>query len=199
MTLSTAADDQTQRGVVTYGFRPSLMGAPRNFALHPDAMHWEIGRHSGRLPYRSIRRIRLSYRPMTMQMHRFEMEIWSDAAPKLVIASSSSRSMVEQERQDPGYRAFVHGLHRHLRECGAEPILRAGTASVLYWPGIVLFAMMLVAMPVMLLRLPRGDALWGAALVVAVTALFLWQLGKFFWLNRPATYTVDSVPEAVLP
>jgi hypothetical protein len=186
-------------GAIAYGFRPSLMGAPQQFAVEPDALDWDIGRHSGRIPYRSISRIRLSYRPVTLQLHRFQIEIWSDAAPKLIIASSSWRSMVEQERQDPAYRAFVVALHRRIAESGARPALHAGAPAFAYWPGAVLFVVMLAVFPWMLAKTARGDAFWGTALVALVMGVFLWQIGGFFWRNRPTGYAADAIPEAVLP
>ena len=41
-----------------------------------------------RTPYDRIRRIRLSFRPMTMQNYRFLTEVWTADGPKLQIAST---------------------------------------------------------------------------------------------------------------
>ena len=53
------------------------MGAPWEFRLRPDALEWRMGRQEGRILYGRIRRIRLSFRPVTMQTRRFVTEIWS--------------------------------------------------------------------------------------------------------------------------
>jgi hypothetical protein len=203
MSTNEAAEETHASGradAVAYMFRPSLMGAPQEFAVEQDALVWSIGRHSGRIPYRSIRRIRLSYRPVTLQMHRFLMEVWSDAAPKLSIASTSWRTLVEQERLDRPYREFVRALHRRLVEAGARPMLRAGSSPLVYWPGVAVFGGLGLALPTMMIRTgASGDALWGAIIVALVVGLFLWQLGNFFWRNRPITYSAEAVPAAVLP
>ncbi len=40
----------------------------------------------------------------------------------------------------------------------------------------------------------------GALLFLAgFVALFCWQIGWFLYLNRPRSYTLDAVPEDVLP
>src|SRR4029079_16586599 len=87
----------------SYAFKPSLLGAACRFTLKPDAMEWQIGRRSGRTRYDRFRAVRLSYRPVTMQSHRFVAEIWSPDHPKIQIVSASWRSPFEQERLDKGY------------------------------------------------------------------------------------------------
>ncbi|HET9902956.1 MAG TPA: hypothetical protein VFQ27_04565 [Xanthobacteraceae bacterium] len=185
--------------ILRYSFRPSLLGAPQEFALERDALLWSVGNRSGRIPYRSIRQIRLSYRPVTLQMYRFQTEIWAENAPKLAIASCSWRSMVEQERQDQAYRTFVVALHQRLARSGTRPLLRAGVPHLTYWPGVVLFAAMALILPWAVARTASADAFWSTALVALLIAVFLWQIGGFFWRNRPAAYTAEAIPEAVLP
>ena len=62
------------------------------FRLAPDALEWEVGFRTGRVRYGDIKRVRLSFRPMTLQNHRFIAELWPSNGPKLTIASSSWRS-----------------------------------------------------------------------------------------------------------
>ena len=50
-----------------YSYKPSLMGAAFEFRLRPDALEWSKGRYEGRTPYDRIQRVRLSFRPITMQ------------------------------------------------------------------------------------------------------------------------------------
>ena len=88
------------------------------FTLKPDALEWQIGRRSGRVRYDRVRAVRLSYRPVTMQTHRFITEIWSADNPKIQIVSVSWRSIMEQERLDKAYSAFVTELHRRVSARG---------------------------------------------------------------------------------
>ncbi|MGZ3320193.1 MAG: hypothetical protein ACXU9C_04340, partial [Xanthobacteraceae bacterium] len=111
-------DDATRRcdpaADPVYIHKPSLMGAPWELRLRPEALEWRTGRHEGRIPYARVTRVRLSFRPVTMQTRRFLAEVWSAGGPRLSIASTSWRSMVEQEAQDQAYGAFMRELHRRI-------------------------------------------------------------------------------------
>lgn len=196
-----AGSGSTAAAVVdtVYAYKPSLLGAPWEFRLEPDRLAFAAGTRSGSIPYREIRRVRLSFRPVTMQSHRFIAEIWSTTRPKLTIASTSWRGLVEQERLDQAYRDFVLDLHRRIAGSSASPVLDAGSPPLLYWPGVVIFAAIAVFVVLLLLRALVQDS-WGAVLFLAgFFALLLWQIGGFFRRNRPQRYTPQAVPEEVLP
>ena len=182
-----------------YSYKPSLMAPPQAFRAGPDALEWEVGRYSGRIPYRDIRRVRLLYRPANLQTHRFLAEIWAERAPKLKIASVSWWSLTEQRRQDVAYKAFIGALHRRLAEAGAESAFEAGSPPWLYWPGVLVFCGIALAIVLLIARGVQEGALGGAALAAVLLAFFLWQLGTFFVRNRPGSYRPDAIPAAVLP
>src|SRR5674476_151084 len=92
---------------VVYSYRPSLLGAAWQFKLADDGIDWVAGRRSGRIPFRDVRRVRMSFRPANLQSQRFLTEIWAAGAPKLEIVSSSWKSMFDQERLDKSYAAFI--------------------------------------------------------------------------------------------
>jgi hypothetical protein len=182
-----------------YAFKPSLMGTPFEFRLTPRALAWSKGPYTGDVPYDQIRRVRLTYRPMTVQSHRFLTEIWPVGGPKLQIASTSVRGLVEQERLDPAYRAFVTELHRRIAATGAPTAFVAGSPPLLYWPGVLVFVGASLALFSLSVRALLGGELAGIALVLGFFALFLWQVGTFFWRNQPGTYRPDAVPAQVIP
>jgi len=192
-----SADDAA--GEITYAYKPSLMGAPFEFRLTPDALVWSRGRQSGRTPYGLIRRIRLCFRPMTMQNYRFLAEVWTADGPKLQIASTSWKSLVEHERFDAGYRAFVTELSRRVGAAGGHTLFQAGSPVVLYWLGMVVFLGASFALAALIVRALQVEAWGGAAFIAAFLAFFLWQAGTFFHRNRPGTFRPDAVPPAVLP
>jgi hypothetical protein len=143
--------------------------------------------------------VRLLFRPMTMQSHRFLTEIWSRDAPKLTIASTSCRSMLEQQRQDAAYRNFVTALHRRIGAAGNNARLVAGSPGFLYWPGLVVFVVIALGLGALAVQGLRTQSLSGAALVGGFLALFLWQVGGYFRRNRPGTYRPDTLPRELLP
>jgi hypothetical protein len=194
-----AASAETGAGDPYYMYKPSMLGAAWEFALRPHGLEWRLGRHSGLLRYDRIRRVRLSFRPATMQSHRFLTEIWSADNPKITIASTSWRNLVEQARQDNAYSPFVIELHRRIAAAGANAQFTSGTPMPIYWLGAVVFVGIVAAMIALVVRSLLAKDWLGAALIAGLFALFGWQIGNFFRRNRPGRYDPNAVPVTVLP
>lgn len=192
-------DGATTGDTFAYAYKSSLMGAAFELRLTPEALEWNQGRSNGRVPYGRIRRIRLGYRPMTMQNYRFLGEIWPADGPKLMIASTSWKSLVEHQRLDAPYRAFVTELCRRTGASGGRTIFQAGSPVVVYWLGVAVFVGASLALAGLIVRALEVAAWSGAAFIAAFLGFFLWQAGTFFRRNRPQTFHPDSVPETVLP
>lgn len=184
---------------LVYMYRPSLLGAPFELKLTDTGLEWVAGRRSGRTAYRDISRVRMSYRPANMQAYRFITEIWSDGAPKLRAVSSSWKSMVQQERLDGPYSAFVTELHRRIAQSGAATRFEQGSNPFIFWPGVVVFAGVELGFAGLVVRALQADAKGGAAFIAVFMALFFWQGGNFLRRNRPGLYRPDALPEMLMP
>jgi hypothetical protein len=182
-----------------YAYRPSLLGAAWEFTLVGDGIDWTAGRKSGHIPLRTVRRLRLSYRPASMQSHRFRTELWADGAPKLEILSSSWKTLVEQERLDKPYAAFVGELHRRIAQAGVVAQFEQGSNPLIYWPGLVAFAGVSLGLAWLIVRALQLDARGGAVFIGAFLLLFLWQGGNFFRRNRPGHYRPEALPAELMP
>ena len=191
-------DSATDPADISYAYKPSLVGVPFAFRLTRDAFEWSRGRTTGRMPYDRIRRIRLSFRPQSMQNHRFLAEVWTADGPKLQIASTSWKSLVDQERFDEGYRAFVTELCRRTGAVGGQTLFQAGSPVIIYWLGVTVFLGASLALAALVVRALQEGAWGGAAFIAGFLAFFLWQTGTFFRRNRPGVFRSDAVPEAVL-
>jgi hypothetical protein len=185
--------------VLLYAHKPSLLGAPWQFRLRPDGLGWQVGRFEGCVAYDRIRRVRLTFRPATMQSRRFVAEVWPADGPKLTIASTSWRSLAEQAPQDAAYGAFVRALHARMAAAGARASFEAGSPPFLYWPGLAVFAVAALALAALTLHALATGAFAGATFVGFFLALFLWQSGSYFRRNRPGRYSPHDVPERLLP
>ena len=184
---------------IEYSYKPSLMGALWTFRLAPDALQWSIGSVSGQVAYADIRRVRMSFRPVTMQSYRFLTEIWADRIPKLSIVSSSWKSLTEQERQDDTYSRFVVALHEKIAAAHGSPRLQGGAVAFLYWPGAAIFGAICVATVGLLVRSLQEGETATTLLLAAFFAFLVWQLGRFFKRNLPRRYTLDAIPQDLLP
>ena len=191
-------DDATTGDDFAYSYKSSLLAAPFEFRLTPDALHWRKGGASGHTLYRNIRRVRLSFRPLTMQNHRFVGEIWSDG-PKLTISSTSWKSMVEHERLDSRYRVFIAELCRRIGAARGKTRLETGSPPIMYWIGVVVVFGASFALASLIVRALQFADWAPAAFIAAFLALLLWQAGTFFRRNRPGVFRPEAVPDLVLP
>lgn len=199
--MTLGSEDAADDGGLTYSFRPSLMGAPRIFTLTDRGIDWSAGNRSGQVRYRDVRRVRLSFKPVTMQPHRFLTEIWAEDAPKLQISSASWKSMVEMERLDRRYAAFVTELHARIARAAPRVPVRyeQGANPFAYWPGVVLYVLVALGLAAVFARALEAHTLGAAAFIGAFVALFLWQGGNFFRRNKPGTYAPDALPDKLVP
>jgi hypothetical protein len=182
-----------------YAYKPSLMGAAWEFWLRPAGLGWRTGGYEGEIPYRDIQSVRLSYRPMTMQTRRFVTILPAARAPRLVIASSSWRSMVEHANQLEGYSAFVRALHERLACAGSTATFRAGLPAPIYWAGLAAFLVIAVTTVALAVRALMLGEWVAAALIGAFVGVFAWHSGGFFDRNRPRDYRPDAVPVKLVP
>jgi hypothetical protein len=184
---------------LAFAYRPSLLGTPWEFRLGARGIDWSAGAKSGHLPYARVRRVRMSFRPGNMQLYRFVTEVWGEGGPRLVLASTSWKSMVEHERLDRGYAAFVAELHRRLAQAAPAARFEQGTNVLRYWPGVVVFAAISLGLALLVARALQAHAIGGATLIGAFLALFLWQGGDYFRRNRPRLYRPDRLPSELMP
>lgn len=184
---------------LTYSYKPSLFGAPWRFRLAPDALEWVAGGRNGRVAYDRISRLRLSFRPVSMQNTRFVAEIWLAAGGKLRIASTSWRSIAQQERQDVSYSAFVRELHLRIVAVRPKAVFETGLQSLVYWTGFAIFAGIALALAALIARAIQVSQWTAAAMIAGFLSLSLWQVGTFFRRNRPRTYSPDRIPSDLLP
>ena len=191
--------DATEPDAPAYAYKPSLMGAPWEFRLAPDAIEWHIGRYQGLTAYTRIARVRLSFRPVTMQTRRFVTEIWPVDGPRLLIASSSWKSILEQEGRDQAYGAFIRELHRRILASGARVTFEAGSPAILYWLGLAVFVIVSLGLAALTVRALQAAAWPAVAIIGGMLCLFVWQSGNYFRRNRPGSYRPEALTEHLVP
>jgi hypothetical protein len=184
---------------IRYAYKPSLIGAAHQFELTDDGLSWRVAGRSGVWPYAEISAIRLSYRPVSMQSRRFRADIENANRQRITILSTSWQTVALMAPQDHDYRAFITLLHTRMAKAGSNAALIAGIGPKTYAAGIVLLALVGIAIAGLLVR-AIGTGEWaGALFLVAFAGLFAWQIGGFVGRNRPRAYSFDHLPEALLP
>ncbi|HEX3113992.1 MAG TPA: hypothetical protein VHQ48_00835 [Bradyrhizobium sp.] len=182
-----------------YAYKASLIGSAHQFELTEQGLSWQAGSKSGVWPYADIVAIRLSYRPVSMQSRRFRADIESATAQRVVILSTSWQTVALMAPQDADYRAFITQLHARMRQAGGKAALIGGIGPKTYAAGIVLLALVAIAIAGLLVRAIATGEWAGGLFLVGFAALFTWQIGGFVLRNRPQAYTFDHLPRALLP
>src|SRR5215468_5569970 len=183
----------------SYTFKASLVGSAHQFELTDKGLSWKISGRSGAWAYRDISAVRMSYRPSSMQAHRFRTDIWHKDGGRIRIVSTNWQTVSLMTPQDNGYRAFIEGLHAHMAAARSTATLTGGLSSGLYAAALVLVALLAIAIVGLFVRAIATAEYAGALFLVGFALLFNWQIGGFIRRNRPITYTFDHLPEALLP
>jgi hypothetical protein len=185
--------------VTKYAYKASLIGAARRFELTGEGLSWHVAGKSGVWRYADIAKIRLSYRPVSMQSRRFRADIENTNRQQITILSTTWQTVALMAPQDRDYRAFIVELHRRMREAGSHAALIGGIRPWAHSAGVVLLGLVAVSIAGLLVRALATGEFAGALFLVGFAALFGWQIGGFMRRNRPRTYTFDHLPEALLP
>jgi hypothetical protein len=141
----------------------------------------------------------MSYRPMSMQSHRFRTEISHRDGGRIIVISTTVRTLALMDTQDEDYRTFIVELHRRLAAHGARAMFVGGLNPVLYFAGVGVLTLLSVAMTALLVRAMVTGEWVGALFIVGLSALFGWQIGRFMHCNRPRAYTFGALPRELLP
>jgi hypothetical protein len=198
---ATTSPDTTssEMPVTSYAYKPSLIGAAHRFELTEQGLSWRFGGRTGVWPYADIASVRLSYRPVSMQAHRFRADITNRNGGRLPVLSTSWQTAALMAPQDNGYRAFVTGLHARLAASGSTAELTGGLGRSAYTAALALLALVGAMLTVLFLRALLTGEFAGALFFIGFAALFIWQVGGFVRRNRPVSYSFDHIPEELLP
>jgi len=184
---------------ISYAYKASLIGSAHRFELTDEGLSWHIAGRSGLWRYRDISAIRLSFRPVSMQQHRFRADLRHVDGGRIAILSTSWQTAALMAPQDTGFRDFIIALHARMEEAGSHPVLTAGLGRIAYSGALALLAVLAVAMAGLFIRALTTGQWVGALFIVGFVALFAWQIGGFIRRNQPRSYSFDALPRTLLP
>ena len=188
-----------QAPAIRYAYKASLIGAAHQFELTADGLSWRVAGRADAWRYADITAIRLSYRPVSMQAHRFRADIAHASKARLPIISTSWQTAALMAPQDNDYRAFITELHQRMARAGSRAVLTGGLRPNVYALAVTLVALLALAVGGLLVRALATGEFAGALFLVGFAALFGWQVGGFLRRNRPLPYTFAHIPDALLP
>lgn len=183
----------------SYAYRASLVGSAHRFELTEEGLSWHVAGRSGLWCYDEISAIRLSFRPVSMQQHRFRADVSHTKGGRIAILSTSWQTAALMAPQDNGFRNFIVELHARMAQAGSRAELTAGLGRRTYVTVLVFLAVLAVAMTGLLIRALLIGEFAGVLFIVGFAALFAWQVGGFVRRNQPRSYSFDHLPRALLP
>jgi hypothetical protein len=185
--------------IASYAYKASLIGSAHRFELTEDGLSWHIAGRTSLWRYDEISAIRLSFRPVSMQQHRFRADVSRAGGGRIAILSTTWQTAALMAAQDRGYRNFIVELHARMAKAGSRAVLSAGLGRTTYMAALALLALLAVALVGLLIRALATAQFTGALFVIGFAALFAWQIGGFIRRNQPRTYGFDRLPEQLLP
>lgn len=185
--------------VTSYAYKASLIGSAHRFELTDEGLSWRIAGRSGVWRYNEISAIRLSFRPVSMQQHRFRADVSRASGGRIAILSTSWQTAALMAPQDSGFRDFLVELHARMAKAGSRAELTAGLGRKTYAAVLAFLAMLAVAMAGLLIRALMIGEFAGVLFILGFAALFAWQVGGFVRRNQPRSYSFDQVPRSLLP
>ena len=183
----------------SYAYKASLIGSAHRFELTDEGLSWHIARRSGVWRYDEISAIRLSFRPVSMQQHRFRADVSRAGGGRISILSTSWQTAALMAPQDSGFRDFIVQLHARMAKAGSRAELTAGLGRKTYAAILAFLAVLAVAMAGLLVRALMIGEFAGVLFIIGFAALFAWQVGGFVRRNQPQSYSFDRVPRSLLP
>jgi hypothetical protein len=193
------SEAEARAPATTYAYKASLIGSAHRFELTDEGLSWHVAGRSGLWRYGEISAIRMSYRPTSMQQHRFRADVSNADGGRIAILSTSWQTAALMAPQDNGYRDFIVGLHARMAKAGSQAVLTAGLGRVTYAAALALLALLAVSMVGLLIRALMIGEFAGVLFIIGFAALFTWQVGGFVRRNQPRTYRFDALPKDLLP
>ncbi|MCP3445555.1 hypothetical protein [Bradyrhizobium sp. CCGUVB14] len=191
--------DGKGRSVTSYAYKASLIGSAHRFELTDEGLSWHIAGRSGVWRYDEISAIRLSFRPVSMQQHRFRADVCRTSGGRIAILSTSWQTAALMAPQDRGFRDFLVELHARMANAGSHAALTAGLGRKTYAAVLAFLAVLAVAMAGLLIRALMIGEVAGLLFILGFAALFAWQVGGFVRRNQPRSYSFDRLPAGLLP
>lgn len=182
-----------------YAYKASLIGSAHRFELTDEGLSWRIPGRSGLWRYDEISAVQLSFRPVSMQQHRFRADVSHAGGGRIAILSTSWQTAALMAPQDNGFRQFIVALHERMAKADSRATLSAGLGRKTYAAVLVSLAMLTVAMTGLLIRALMIGEFAGVLFILGFAALFAWQVGGFVRRNRPRSYGFGQLPRSLLP
>jgi hypothetical protein len=184
---------------LTYQHRAKPYSPEAIFTLKDDVVAIVQGARKGDFPYRDIDMVRLTFRPRNTTNEGYMAVLYRRDRKTASLTNLSWKSLVDMERQDADYSAFVRALIARIVAANPNVALAAGMPR---WRYLLtgLFAVFSMAGLIAVAAHALQNASWPiAAMAGGLGVYFVWWSWRFLGRNLPRNFTPNAIPADVMP
>lgn len=183
----------------TYAHTPKPFGREVTFTLKGRELIVSDERKTLTAPLKEVVQVRLTYEPRNTMAKGFRMKLWLSNNRTAAMSNLAWKSLIQVERQDAPYRAFITNLITEIGKANPACIFLAGQPKP-FWLLVVAAALATVAGFIWLIvRSMQAGSSSMALLTVVFGAYFTFTIGEMIRRNRPRTFTAQTIPADLLP
>lgn len=182
-----------------YAHRAKPIAPPMVLRLSDELIIGERGSRKEPILLSKLARIRLRYAPRNTALHAFRCEARAIDGRGVVFDNISWTSLMQNERLDADYRAFVLDLVTRAAKANPKLQLEAGVGRFHYRLMQISGIAILVGLIATGVAAAIGKSLPLAGLAAALVIYLGYWLREFLTRNKPRSFEASAVPEGVLP
>jgi hypothetical protein len=183
----------------TYKQLPRPVGFEIAYSLEGETLVVDTLRKIDRVDLRTVEQLRLTFEPKSFVNRVFRLTLRLRDGKKLSFSSITWRSMIDARPQNDEYRAFAQKVIEAVAKANPNARFICGKPLLLWGLIVMVTAATLLTIAAFSFRALQLGSLTTALFGSGVLALGIWQLEPFVRLNRPAMFTPDQPPPALLP
>lgn len=184
---------------ITYTHAPRPTAGPVSFRLDGDRLTVDTGRKVQEVRLGAVETVRLTYEPRSFAQNAFQTRVRLTDGKTFAFSSLSWKSLIEAERKDGEYRAFLAALLPAIAAASPKARFLGGRPRAVWILVTALAFASLLALAWFAFRALSAGAMGAAAMGALFFALGIWQLEPMVRRNRPTTFRPDAPPTELMP
>lgn len=182
-----------------YRQNPRPTGQEIAYRLDGHRLTVDSGRKVSEVQLGAVEEVRLSFEPRSLAHNVLRTRLRLTDGRSITLTSITWRSMIQAERQDQDYGAFVRRLVGAIAAANPGARFVAGKNPLLWAASAIVAGILLVAMAVFAWRAFQMGAQGTALMTLAVMGLGVWQLEPIVRLNKPRSFDPKDPPRDLVP
>jgi hypothetical protein len=185
---------------LVYRTRRNALEDETRYALEADALAYTRGSGAAvRLPFASVRAVRLFYNPTRFDQVRFHCDVTLAGGTRERIPSTSYAGIGDFEDRAAAYSRFVRALVARVAAASPACRFRAGRSALLYVAEHAFLLAALLALALVIALVGGFSPSGIVATKLAVIAFYIPVAIRYARRNWPRSFSPAAIPADVLP